>query len=418
MNTHQTSKVDASQLIHHTLCDEYLVEERVTNGGMAWVYRAKHTQQGTHWAVKVLFDHYVDEATTRRRFFQEATIQQELQHPNIVHVIQHIQEDRLAGFIMEWCNAGDLEVWLKQHNRPLSQQELDLFLPPLMDALIYAHSKGIILRDLKPSNILLHDEHGKLTPKLSDFGIAKVLDQTSHTREGSSMGTYTYMAPEQAEDSKTVDARADVYSLGILLYRMTTGRLPYPEQGNLNDIIRKIQLGTPPAPSEAPAGLRSLIVQSLEIDPDKRIQSVEEMKQRYFSAQGFYGQEYPTTVNPTDIDQEALAALLGETLALGEQTEITPPTHIDELLRSVKPNNTLPSPTHYPLQTTGLTSKHPPKLLFWFVMVSVIIMTFVGLWVGYQKYIAPPAYDGYMKPMPREQADIPQPPRMTPKKSP
>lgn len=255
----------------------YQVQEKLGEGGMAQVFKANHVQMGYEVALKLLLPHLASEITVQSRFISEAHIQSHLQHPHIAQVYDVIQEAGVLGFAMEWCDQGDLRVWMKQSTHaPTREQWRTLFLP-VVSAMAHAHEQGVVHRDLKPSNILLASQHQQLCPKVGDFGIAKILGEAGHTRTGSMMGTLAYMSPEQLEDSKQVDHRTDIYSLGIILYQLATGRLPFSDTGP--SVVLQIFREPPLPPDEAPKPLRPVILRCLEKEPGARYQSCHELYQ-------------------------------------------------------------------------------------------------------------------------------------------
>ncbi|TNE48469.1 MAG: hypothetical protein EP343_15370 [Deltaproteobacteria bacterium] len=258
------------------LQNTYQMEELIGEGGMAWVYRALHTHLHAPVAVKVLRQERTKKTQHQERFLREAQIQYSLEHPNIVRVLEFLQDRGAVGFVQEWCDGGDLHVYLQSPTRmPLLDEVQSLFLP-IVNAVHYAHEQGIIHRDLKPQNILLRRQGDRLIPKVNDFGLAKHTEFDSLTHTGAVMGTFHYMPPEQFEETKRVDARADVYSLGVILYQMTTGRLPYnsPMPGLMLQVLR----GSYPAPKEAPQELHGVIETCLQSNPDERYASAQAMQ--------------------------------------------------------------------------------------------------------------------------------------------
>ncbi len=258
------------------LQNTYQMEELIGEGGMAWVYRALHTHLHAPVAVKVLRQERTKKPQHQERFLREAQIQYSLEHPNIVRVLEFLQDRGAVGFVQEWCDGGDLHVYLQSSPRmPVLDEVQSLFLP-VVNAVHYAHEQGIIHRDLKPQNILLRRHGDRLIPKVNDFGLAKHTEFDSLTHTGAVMGTFHYMPPEQFEETKRVDARADVYSLGVILYQMTTGRLPYnsPMPGLMLQVLR----GSYPAPKEAPQELHAVIETCLQSNPEKRYASAQAMQ--------------------------------------------------------------------------------------------------------------------------------------------
>lgn len=261
---------DDEMLIGRVLKDVYHVDERLGEGGMACVYGATHTLLGGRVAIKFLLKGQTSaqDRLLHQRFLREAQIQNRLSHPNIVRVTDVLQEDQLSGFVMEWCNGGDLQEWLERLGRPLTITQLQLLFVPIVDALGYAHTQGVIHRDLKAPNILLHHSGETTIPKLTDFGIAKMIQSTALTQPGEAMGTLEYAAPEQLQDSKSADERADIYSLGVLLYRMCTGALPFT--GSPSSVVKQVLQVTPKRPEQLPEALADVIMRCMEKRPEDR----------------------------------------------------------------------------------------------------------------------------------------------------
>ena len=212
--------------------DKYKLESLVGEGGMAYVYRGVHMDFEHPIAFKVLFSNFASKPDVRERFKREATLQFRLQHPNIVRVIDMIEEDNLLGIVLDWVEGSDLEVYLKNLNRPASLMEVRRLFMPILQAVGYAHDQQIVHRDLKPSNVLLSGGTGREVPRVMDFGIAKSLsDNNFKTRTGLMVGTPYYISPEQAQGMRSVDHRTDIYSLGVTLFQMLTGRVPFEGKG-------------------------------------------------------------------------------------------------------------------------------------------------------------------------------------------
>lgn len=202
----------------------YDVLEVIGHGGMATVYRALQRDLDRTVALKVLLPVYLHDASFRARFQLEARLVARLRHPNIVGVYDVSEDDGLPYLVMEYLDGNTLHAALverRRQGRVFSPVEALTLLKPLANALDYAHSRSIIHRDLKPENIIL-TTHG---PVITDFGLAKLMQEEAAT-VSIVMGTPAYMAPEQIE-AQAVDARTDVYALGIMLYELLSGHVPY-----------------------------------------------------------------------------------------------------------------------------------------------------------------------------------------------
>ena len=272
-----------------TVLGAYRLERLLGIGGMGFVYLAEHTRLGRRVALKMLRQEYTKNADLVRRFFGEARAVNQIQHENIVQITDFIEAPGGDNYyIMELLEGNNLGHLLNDHG-PLRIERVLRIAHQAADALAAVHAAGIIHRDLKSENIFLITAGGQADfVKLLDFGLAKLIDAgkaTHQTAEGVILGTPEYMSPEQAE-GKTVDHRADIYSLGIILYEMLTGRKPFigQEFGQVavQHITRK-----PTRPSKlknpavhVPRRLERLLLDMLAKEPAARPQSMREVHQR------------------------------------------------------------------------------------------------------------------------------------------
>lgn len=202
----------------------YIVTRLIGEGGMASVYEAVHEKLKTKVAVKVLNPMLAANSSIRQRFENEARFMAGLTHPNITRVIDYEERPDLLAIILEFLEGEDLNVLIKQKG-PMAIPDVITYFTQVLDAFDYAHKKGIVHRDVKPSNIFIEPSG---TIKILDFGIAKLLGATEDmTMTGTQMGTPVYMSPEQVNTDKTIDHRSDIYSLGVTLYYMLKGEPPY-----------------------------------------------------------------------------------------------------------------------------------------------------------------------------------------------
>jgi serine/threonine protein kinase len=214
--------------------------EKIAEGNMGTIYRARQVSLNRLVAIKKLHAHLSREATFRERFKREAEIVAKLDHPNIIHIYDYGIEDESCYIVMEYCDGPNLEELLKEKLLP---EVALLIIREVAEALLYAHTERIVHRDIKPSNILINK---KGSVKLTDFGIAQMRHLPSLTHPASVVGTPYYMSPEQVEGKK-VDPRSDLFSLGVVLYQASTGCLPF-EGESVISIMSKISAAnyTPP----------------------------------------------------------------------------------------------------------------------------------------------------------------------------
>ena len=254
----------------------YRIISQIGQGGMATVYKAYQPSMDRHVAIKVLPSQLAESKEFVARFQQEARIIARLEHPHILPVFDYGESEGVAYFVMRYLEAGTLKERMVA-KRPLPLNEIDRIFTQLTDALSYAHGHGVVHRDLKPANALV-DSQGNLF--LTDFGIAKLLESASPrlTQTDAIMGTPAYISPEQAQ-ARTVDQRSDIYSLGIILYEMVTGQVPFEAETPLAIILKHLSDPLPP-PSlikkDISQTLEQVILKALAKDPDDRFATAAE----------------------------------------------------------------------------------------------------------------------------------------------
>jgi tRNA A-37 threonylcarbamoyl transferase component Bud32 len=203
----------------------YQIMDVIGRGGMGEIYRAR--QHDRTVAVKVLPDHLASDEEVRARFLREADATADLKHPNIVKVEGSGESNGVLYMVMEYIEADDLKAFFRQNGKLTLPQTQALF-APLADALDHAHQSGYVHRDIKPGNIMVRKlTDGSLHPVLMDFGLAKMSDTRSDLTGEGAIGTIDYMAPEQIKSAGSVDARADVYALGVVLFEALAGEPPF-----------------------------------------------------------------------------------------------------------------------------------------------------------------------------------------------
>lgn len=263
--------------------ERYKVLSLLGSGGMGSVYKVEDISVGKIFAVKILSPKLTEDQTAFRRFSQEAKASAELAHANIVTVYDQGTTDSGAPFlVMDFLEGETLGDVLKKEGRLPYERAIDIF-EQICDALAYAHSKGLIHRDVKPSNIILvRGAGGVETVKVVDFGIAKVLPATDAktaqlTQTGEIFGSPLYMSPEQC-NGENLDVRSDIYSLGCTMFETLTGRAPFAAANPFKVMMNQVQMPPPAMRSvapklEIPATLESVILTCLDKTPANRYQS-------------------------------------------------------------------------------------------------------------------------------------------------
>ena len=255
----------------------YEIREIIGVGGMAVVYKAYDNIDDRIVAVKILKDEYLTNEDFRRRFKNESKAIAVLSHPNIVKVYDVSFGDRLQYIVMEYVEGITLKEYIGQQGQ-LNWKETVYFLTQILRALQHAHDRGIIHRDIKPQNILLL-ENG--TIKVTDFGIARMArsDTQTSTMAGNAVGSVHYISPEQAKGEPT-DNKADIYSVGVVLYEMLTGKLPFEGENAVSVALMQLQK-EPRRPREIdsniPIGLEQITLRAMQKRPRDRYQSASEM---------------------------------------------------------------------------------------------------------------------------------------------
>ncbi len=274
------------------IAGKYRLERPIARGGMGSVWQAVHEQLKVPLAIKFMEPAYAASAVGRMRFEREATAAAQIRHPNVVHVQDYGVEGDLPYIVMELLVGEDLGKRLKRFRR-LPLPVVSNLLMQTAKALRRAHESGFVHRDLKPGNIFLAkgDDNEDII-KILDFGIAKQLMPTlgsdgESTKTGEIVGSPSYMSPEQIRGARDIDARADVWSLCVILFRALTGRLPY-EGDTTPDIIANILTTPPPKATQfvrdLPPALDAFFEKGLARDRDARFQSVRELADAFAAA--------------------------------------------------------------------------------------------------------------------------------------
>ena len=268
----------------------YELLEKLGQGGMAEVWKARNLAVGRIVAVKVLLEAFAQDPDLERRFLNEGRIQGRLHHPNVVAAFDADQDNGRSYLVMDYVDGTNLEARLEANGRkPLPIDEVLSISYDVLSALEYAHTLPdgpIVHRDLKPSNILLEKNR---RARLADFGIAVALKDERKTKFGDAPGSVYYMSPEQITDPRNIDRRSDIYAFGCVLYEMLTGKPPFGSESDTDFNIRNAHVNKSPEPMrkrnpQVPFEFEWIVLKALNKDRDKRFASAAEMMQALKSA--------------------------------------------------------------------------------------------------------------------------------------
>ncbi|GIN61483.1 serine/threonine-protein kinase PrkC [Robertmurraya siralis] len=278
-------------LIGKRISGRYKILDMIGGGGMANVYLAHDMILDRDVAVKVLRLDFSNDEEFIRRFHREAQSATSLAHPNIVNIYDVGEEDSIYYIVMEYLDGQTLKQYIQQHSPVRVETALDI-MQQLTSAISHAHQNHIIHRDIKPHNILI-DREGNV--KITDFGIAMALSATSITQTNSVLGSVHYLSPEQARGGMA-NKKSDVYSLGIVLFELLTGRLPFSGESAVSIALKHLQSETPSIrrwyPS-IPQSVENIVLKATAKDPFHRYDSAEDMEQ-----------DLRTALDPARMDEE------------------------------------------------------------------------------------------------------------------
>jgi serine/threonine protein kinase len=273
------------------------IDKYLARGGMAEVYLGTHLTLERPVAVKVLHSYIEEDLDLLERFHREAKIVAGLRHPNIVQIYDFDTVDGHPYIVMEYLKGPPLSIYLRnlhKRNERIPHHQVARLLKALTSALDYAHEQNVIHRDIKPGNILLHGKADEIPidqpltsdveAVLTDFGLVRIVNTASQTTTGRISGTPAYMSPEQARGDRT-DHRTDIYSLGIVLYEMLAGRVPFEADSTLSVIYKQINDPPPPIPGISPP-VQKVMDRALLKNPDDRYQTSRDMAVDFFLAIG------------------------------------------------------------------------------------------------------------------------------------
>ena len=303
-------------MIGTLLQNRYELLEKIGEGGMGIVYKAKCHLLNRFVAVKILKTELSNDEEFLARFKREGTSSASLSHPNIVNVHDVGAQGQINFIVMEYIVGKTLKQLIKEKVRLTPQMALDISLQ-IAKALECAHKNNIIHRDIKPDNIMITEDN---IVKVTDFGIAKVLGSRTMTNSNKIMGTAHYFSPEQAKGI-FVDTRTDIYSLGVVMYEMVTGRVPYNAESSISIAMMHIQKPvTPPKEiiTDLPENVNLVILKAMEKEPVKRFQTANEMGKILESIK-----ENPNfIVNLNNIENNA-TKIMGAPISTDDENDLT-----------------------------------------------------------------------------------------------
>lgn len=302
----------------------YEIQELIGVGGMANVYRCYDTVDDREVAIKILKDEFLDNADFIRRFKNESKSIAVLSHPNIVRVYDVSFGDMIQYIVMEYIDGITLKEYIAQQGVIQWKEALHLT-TQILRALQHAHEKGIVHRDIKPQNIMLLQDG---TIKVTDFGIARNFNSATRTMTEQAIGSVHYIAPEQAKGGNT-DGKTDIYSVGVMMYEMLTGKLPFVADNAVSVAIMQLQ-STPKLPREInpdiPQGLEEITLHAMQKDPKDRYESAQAMLNdidRFrLNPSIVFGYSLPKPMEPKPAEKKREAKKKDETKRIFEEKKV------------------------------------------------------------------------------------------------
>jgi serine/threonine protein kinase len=355
------------------------IEKLIARGGMAEVYYGRHITLNRPVAIKVLLSHLEENQELKTRFEREARVLAGLRHPNLVQIYDFDVVNGQPFIVMEYISGPTLSTYLRNmhlNGGRLTLTQIGRLLVMLAAALDYAHKKGVIHRDIKPANVLITSKTATLIPNqplpedaepiLTDFGLLLLTDASARSISGTIAGTPAYMSPEQARGER-VDYRSDLYSLGVVLYEMLAGKVPFDADTSMGILMKHIQEPPPPIP-DLPTALQNVLDRVLAKKPGDRYYSAYDMVKAFLEAAGLtltdVAPGYSITPQPGTVSP---IPPLEERATL--QPHPTPP-----------PSQAVaPRPTLQTAPTTLQPAAQRNKIPAWMVLVPIALVGLLGI---------------------------------------
>ncbi len=350
---------DSKQFVGATFDGRYKIERVVGIGGMAFVYEATDEQTGNKVALKLLKEKFSDDNRAVKRFINESKSLELLNHTNIVKIHDISVQTKYKYIVMEYINGITLRKYMN-YKRPLDWREAVEFTDQIAQALDNAHTKGIIHRDIKPQNIMIM-QGGKV--KVTDFGIAKMPNSESLTMVDKAIGTVYYISPEQAS-SRKIDARSDIYSLGVMLYEMVTGHMPFTADTPIAVIMK--HMNTAPVPPTKyvptlPKGLEQIILCAMDKNPKNRYQSaaqlIRHLRRLKMDENTVFTMSKPAQRTPT-----SETTIEKTTIHSGEDKPQKSPYDVEELPPQPQPKTPVRTPKPAPMPDARTSKLEQPSI--------------------------------------------------------
>ncbi|MBP2077597.1 Stk1 family PASTA domain-containing Ser/Thr kinase [Oceanobacillus polygoni] len=289
----------------HLLNERYKIIEKIGGGGMANVYLARDTILNRDVAVKALRMEYIHDDEFIARFDREAQSATSLSHPNIVNIYDVGEEDQVLYMVMEYVDGMTLKEYIQNYG-PIDVQEALDIMKQLISAIAHAHANDIVHRDIKPQNILMNS-FGQA--KVTDFGIAIALSATSLTQTNSILGSVHYLSPEQARGGMATK-KSDIYSIGIVLYELLTGKLPFSGQSPVSIALKHLQTSTPSVRrfnQDIPQSVENIVLKATAKDPFHRYENIYELEEAVENALHPDKLNEPLYAPPVEVGEETKA---------------------------------------------------------------------------------------------------------------